>query len=57
MTKTPQETSWEHLARIEIKTADLINLIQGSDWKEDQATIELTQMGKKYLPWPSSRLD
>ena len=46
MTKDPNETHVGYLARVEAKTKTLISLIQGSDWKKDQETIELTQMAK-----------
>ncbi len=46
MTKDPKETSVRYLSRIGAKTGDLVSLITGSDWKNDQTIIELTQMGK-----------
>lgn len=46
MTKDPKETPVGYLARIEAKADDLVRLIKNSDWKKDQTTIELTQVGK-----------
>lgn len=46
MTKRPNETSVGYLARIEAKTKNLVSLVKSSDWKKDQTTIELAQMGK-----------